>query len=73
MVIPLFLLVHNFLHQAKEVANLTHSLALLHNLDKVLLGMALPNIFDERIPNPESYNFSLLIINLFLTTSFASF
>jgi hypothetical protein len=73
MVIPLFLSAHNFLHQAKEEVILTHSLALLHNLDKVLLEMALPNIFDERIPNPEFCNFSLLIPNLFLTTKFAFF
>jgi hypothetical protein len=71
MVIPLFLLVHNSPHQAKEEANLTRSLELLHNLDKVLLEMVLTNISDERIPNPESYNFSLLILNLPQTTSFA--
>jgi hypothetical protein len=72
MVILQFLLVHNFLHQAKEEVILTHSLELLHTLDKVQLGTALTNIFDEKIPNPESYNFSSLIINLFLLAMLAS-
>jgi hypothetical protein len=36
--------------------DLTPSLEQFNVLDRILLGMVLTNIFDERIPNLEFYN-----------------
>jgi hypothetical protein len=50
----------------KEDQNLSKEL--FSGLDRILLGMVLPNIFDERIPNLESYNLFFLITYFDLLT-----